>query len=82
MGWILAGSISVLRKPYGELLLAKFIGFGVLMLFAAYNRWKLAPALQHASSGTSLRRSIVAEYLLIVVVLSVTAVMTTFFSPD
>jgi putative copper export protein len=82
MAWILAGSIGVLRKPYGELLLAKFTGFGVLMLFAAYNRWKLTPALQQGASGTSLRRSIVAEYLLIVVVLSVTAVMTTFFSPD
>jgi len=82
MAWILAGSISVLRKPYGQLLLVKLAGFGVLMLIAAYNRWKLTPALQQTASSAALRRSIAAEYLLIVVVLSVTAVMTAFFSPD
>jgi putative copper export protein len=82
MAWILAGSLSVLSQPYGQLLLAKLAGFVLLMLFAAYNRWKLTPALQQAASSAALRRCIAAEYVLIAAVLSVTAVMTTFFSPD
>jgi putative copper export protein len=81
MAWLLAGSLNVLAKPYGELLIAKLIGFGLLMLLAAYNKWRLTPAFDQAQSGSSLPRSIAAEYLLIVAVLSVTAVLTAFYSP-
>jgi putative copper export protein len=82
MAWLLTGSLSVLAKPYGELLLAKLAGFGLLMVLAAYNKWRLTPAFEQARSESSLRRSMAAEYVLIVAVLSVTAVLTAFYSPE
>jgi putative copper export protein len=81
MAWLLAGSLDVLGRPYGELLIAKLAGFGLLMVLAAYNKWRLTPAFGAAQSDLSLRRSMAAEYVLIVAVLSVTAVLTTFYSP-
>ena len=88
MAALLSGSFGVLRTPYGQLLLVKLAGFIVLLLLAAYNRWRLTPALSlggtapdGAAAAGALRRSIAAEYLLIVAVLGVTAVLTAFFSP-
>ena len=81
MAWLLAGSLAVLGTPYGQLLLVKLGGFLLLMLPAAYNKWRLAPAFERSRSSAALRGSLAAEYLLIVAVLSVTAVMTAFFSP-
>jgi putative copper export protein len=81
MGWILAGSFSVLRRPYGELLLAKLAGFALLSLLAAANRWRFAPALAAGGSGWSLRTTIAVEYGLLVAILATTAVLTAYFSP-
>jgi putative copper export protein len=80
----LVPSLATFRQPYGELLLVKLAGFGLLMLLAAANRWRLAPAIGRGQgrAGAALRRSIEAEYVLIAGVLAATAVMTTFFSPD
>jgi putative copper resistance protein D len=74
----------VLRRPYGLLLRAKLGLFALLMVLAAVNRWRLTPALAAsvAPARSALRRSIVAEYLLITVVLAVTAMLTTLYSPD
>jgi putative copper export protein len=82
MAWLLAGSLSVLGKPYGELLIVKLAGFGVLLGLAAYNRWRLTPTLEAARSQAALRRSLAAEYLLMIAVLGVTAVLTAFYSPE
>jgi putative copper export protein len=82
MAWLLVGSLDLPGKPYGDLLIAKLAGFGLLMVLAAYNKWRLTPAFEQARSDASLRRSIAAEYLLIVAVLSVTAVLTAFYSPE
>ena len=81
MAWILAGSLVVLRQPYGQLLIVKFLGFMLLMLLAAANRWRWTPALAAGRPGTALRRSIAMEIALLVAVLSTTAVLTTYFSP-
>jgi putative copper export protein len=81
MGWILAGSLRVLHRPYGELLLGKLAGFVLLMALAAANRWRFVPALAAGASAVPLRRSLTAEYGLIVAILVTTAVLTTFFSP-
>jgi putative copper export protein len=83
MAVILCPDLGVLRQPYGQLLLVKLGGFLILLVLAAYNRWRLAPALAGGTVGAAaaLRRSIGAEYLLIVAVLCVTDVLTTFFSP-
>jgi len=76
--------LAALRRPYGLLLLAKVTGFGALMLLAALNRWRFGPALRsgEAAAGRRFRSVVAAEYALMVTVLCVTAVMTTFFSPE
>jgi putative copper export protein len=76
MSWISA---------YGWLILAKIAAFAVLLLLAAWNRWRAVPALAADSSETSgsvLRRVMGVEYLLIVAVLAMTAVLTSFYSPS
>lgn len=82
MAWLLAGSYAVLRKPYGEILIAKTAGFLLLMLLASYNKFRLAPRLAQEMTRSALRSSMIAEFVVIVAVLSATAVLTTFYSPD
>jgi len=84
MAVLLLPNLRALSEPYGELLVAKVVGFTVLMGFAAANKWRLGPALVHGSaqSGRWFRRSVAAEYVLIAAVLTITAVMTSFFSPE
>ena len=83
MALLLIPHVSVLCQPYGELLVAKVVGFGLLLGLAARNKWRLVPTFRSnpARSIAALRRSIAAEYALIVVVLSLTAVLTTYYSP-
>ena len=54
------------------------------MGFAAVNKWRLGPAIAggDAQVRTSFRRSVGIEFLLICIVLSITAVMTTLYSPE
>jgi putative copper resistance protein D len=75
---------SVFDQPYGRLLLAKLLGFGVLMGCAALNKLRLTPGLRRneAAAAVWLRRSLLGEYLLIGAVLAITAVMTGLYSPD
>lgn len=84
MALILIPSLSVLGEPYGQLLLAKIGGFSVLMALAAANKSLLGPAIAtgEAEGGRRFRQSVGTEYALIVAVLAITAVMTSFFSPE
>jgi copper resistance protein D len=77
-------SIAGLFTTYGALLITKVAGFAVLMGLAALNKWRLGPALGRgdAQIAAAFRRSLAAEYVLIAGVLSVTAVMTSFYSPE
>jgi putative copper resistance protein D len=79
---LLVPDISVLRRPYGQLLIVKLLGFALLIVLAAVNRWRLVPAITagEPTAIAALRRSIAIEYALIVAVLSVTAALTTFYS--
>jgi putative copper resistance protein D len=81
---MLLPSLVALLTPYGRLLIIKILAFAVLMLLAALNKWRLGPALARndGRAGLAFRRSVVAEYLLIGAVLSVTAALTTFYSPE
>src|SRR5579859_3497184 len=78
MAVLLLPNLQALSEPYGELLIAKVVGFALLMGLAAANKWRLGPALVHGSvqSGLRFRRSVAAEYVLIATVLAITAVMT------
>ena len=84
MAVLLLPNVAALSEPYGELLIAKVVGFALLMGLAAANKWRLGPALVSgtAQSGRSFRRSVATEYVLIAVVLAITAVMTSLFSPQ
>lgn len=59
-----------LASPYGKLLLVKLALFALMLVLAAANRWRLAPALgatsRHADAGSSdalaaMRRSLIVE---------------------
>lgn len=84
MAVLLLPNVAALRKPYGELLIAKVVGYALLMGLAAANKWRLGPALISgtARSRRSFRRSVATEYVLIAAVLTITAVMTSLFSPE
>lgn len=74
---------ETLARPYGLLLLAKIGGFGLLMLLAALNKWRLGPRL---ATDPAARRafvtSVAIEGVLIAGVLVATATLTTYFSPE
>jgi putative copper export protein len=90
MGFLLIDSWSVFTRAYGLILIAKATVFALLLLLAALNRWRFtpalasapAPALAPAAARGALRRSFVAEYLLIAGVLAMTAVLTSLYSPE
>ena len=90
-GILLAGALltvalvdrwAVFGEGYGLILLGKVAAFAVLMGLAALNKHRYAPAIATVAGGAAFRRAVAAEYLLICAVLSATAVMTTFFSPE
>lgn len=84
MSGLLLHGLSGLRTAYGIALIAKFGGFSVLMVFASLNKWRLAPgvALGKRTSASAFRRSVLTEWVVILAVVTVTAVMTAQFSPD
>ncbi len=83
MSVLLLESFNNLWTAYGASLLAKVVGFTVLMGLASLNKWRYGPAIVagHVAALRGLQRSVVAEWGLIVAVLVVTAVMTGLFSP-
>src|SRR5258708_36465392 len=78
MAVLLLPSVSALNEPYGKLLIAKVVGFALLMGLAAANKWRLGPALGHGAqqSARGFRRPAAAEDVLIPAGLAITAVMT------
>jgi putative copper export protein len=86
LAFVLLPGIAVMRQPYGVLLLVKLAGFAALMGLAALNRSRLVPALslpaRREYAARMLRWSLAAEIGLLCAVLSVTAVLTTFYSPQ
>ena len=81
---ILVPGWSTFMQPYGELLLVKLAMFGCLMGLAAANKRRFGPGIAAGTANAAgrFRRTVVAEGVLICVVLSVTACLTTFFSPE
>jgi putative copper export protein len=84
MAVVLLPNLAALRSPYGQLLIAKALGFSALMGLAALNRWRWGPLLAQGAADNSraFRRSVAGECGLIVVVLCITAALTMFYSPD
>ena len=84
LGLVLIRHLAELRTDYGVSLVAKFAGFVALMGLAALNKWRLGPAIAAGDERRlrSFLRSLGLEYVLISAVLSITAAMTTFYSPE
>lgn len=81
MAVMLVPRLAVFAQPYGWLLLGKMFGFTILMGLAAANRWRLGPAVAFGASEP-FRRSLAAEYVLMIGVLAATATMTSLYSPE
>lgn len=76
-------SKSPLFQAYEWMLVLKLAFVAGVLLIAAYNKFRLTPWLPtHASAAESLRLTIAAEAGVIACVLVVTAVLTTYFSPE
>ena len=84
MAIFLLPSLGSLGSQYGLLLIAKAIVFAVLMGIACLNKFRFGPAVAsgHVPSLVFLRRCVAIEFWLVVVVLTVTAAMTTLYSPE
>ena len=78
---ILLPSLDTFRHAYGQLLLVKLAGFAVLMAMASLNKWSFGPACA-AGNTAAFERTVIVEFILISVVLTATAIMTMFYSPD
>ena len=81
---LLLQSLAQLLQPYGAVLLAKATLFAVLMGLAALNRWRFSPGIAggQATAVRAFRRTAIAEWAVICIVLLLTAVLTTFYSPE
>lgn len=96
IGWVLTGSLLVagsylltqllaapldlIRTPYGVLLVGKLLLVICLLGLAALNKFRLVPALANAGTGV-LQRSMRGELFLAVMILLLTASLTTFTGP-
>lgn len=84
LGWMLLGGLQpLLTTGYGQLLSLKLLLVGILLGFAAWNKWRLVPAFERgdAAARARLRRSIRGEMLLVLAILLATALLTTTSSP-
>jgi copper transport protein len=90
LAWKEVGSLDALfSSDYGRLLLIKIGLVGLIMLGAAYNRWRLVPQVEQAeetptlegSAWRHLNRAVLAEVVGIVLVLGVTSVLVNITPP-
>ncbi|MEO8467998.1 MAG: CopD family protein [Gammaproteobacteria bacterium] len=84
MSVVFVRSLADLATPYGAMLIAKTVGFGACMALAGVNKARFAPAVSAGdeAASRSFRRIAAAEWTLIVVILFVTAVMTSLYAPE
>tara|TARA_R110001606_G_scaffold361258_1_gene514342 strand:- start:952 stop:1695 length:744 start_codon:yes stop_codon:yes gene_type:complete len=78
------GLTPLFTTPYGQFLIGKVLIVGVLLIFAAANKWRLVPAFESgdATAPRRLQRSIALEMVLVAVILLITAVLTRVSSPN
>ena len=82
--WLLSGSIGALfSTAYGWTLLGKVALVSGLLALAALNKLRLVPALKRGEPGasTALRHSIAWEAVAVVLILLLTAALTTITTP-
>ena len=82
---LLAGNpLDAIETTWGRLLAAKLAVFVLVLGLAAFNRLRLTPALLAGAGGAAvrLRQSIALEFAAVLVIIAVTATLTTIASPD
>jgi len=81
---LLLPGVAALASPYGLILLGKVTLFALLMALATLNKWHFGPAMARGdeSAKVKFQRSVLAELTLISIVLAMTAVMTSLYSPE
>jgi len=85
LSWLLVGGVApLLDTVYGQTLLIKVTLVLFLLTLAALNKWRLVPAFERGdpSAAGRLRGSLLIEGLLVLLILFVTALMTTTTSPS
>lgn len=84
MAVALLPDLAALKQPYGLLLLGKVCSYALLLALASVNRLRLTPAIGRGESGAlgTLRGTLLAEYLLLLGTLAITAVMSGAYSPS
>lgn len=81
--WYMIGSLAnLIATPYGQLLLFKLGIFGAMLCLAGANRFRLVPALSNRSNDAagpmaSLRRNVLAEQSLGIVVILIVSLLGT-----
>jgi len=84
-GWVLwqvlGNAAALLDSVYGQLMLAKLLLACCLLALAALNKFRLVPALEFDHKGPGLRRSIAAEMVLALLILLLTATLSTVTGP-
>ena len=83
-GLLLGGIAAFLETTYGQTLLLKIALVLLLLALAAMNKWRLVPAFERGEPNADrrLRRSILGEGILVLLILFVTALLTTTTSPN
>ncbi|MEM7730668.1 MAG: CopD family protein, partial [Pseudomonadota bacterium] len=84
LSWLLSGSLSALfGTAYGWVLLTKVALVTGLLALAALNKWRFVPALRSgdANAAEKLRHSISVEMAAVVLILLVTATITSVTTP-
>lgn len=82
--WLLIGDpAAMLTSDYGRLVLGKLVLVALLLTLAALNKLRLTPRLEagDAPAAAALRRSILAEMLVVGLILLITATFTTIVGP-
>ncbi|HET7584341.1 MAG TPA: copper resistance protein CopC [Gemmatimonadaceae bacterium] len=65
---VLPTPADLFRSAYGAITLAKVAGFGGLIAFGAYHRYRVLPRLTHDGTPLTLRRSVSREVTLMCIV--------------
>ncbi|MSQ36586.1 MAG: c-type cytochrome [Dehalococcoidia bacterium] len=75
--WLQVTALRAFSTPYGVVLLAKLGLTALLLALGAVNLWWLRPRLRHnLAAAASLRRSVAAEIVLVVLVIAAAGLLT------
>ncbi|PKH02112.1 copper resistance protein CopD [Psychromonas sp. MB-3u-54] len=78
----LENPLALLTTTYGLAMLLKLIFVGSILLIAAYHKFRLVEEIQQQAGIKKLQKSIKNEMLIAVVILTITAVLSSILGPE